>query len=247
MHGIILAAGYATRLYPLTKDQPKPLLSVGGKRMVEHLIEKMEDIPQLQTIHIITNDKFYLNFKRWADDYNSTKNIIIHNDGTVSNDDRLGAVGDIHFVLNKAGITDNALVVGGDNLFEFSLKDFINKYSEHKCCAVAARDLKDKSIIAGKYGVIDKSEDDFIKGFEEKPEMPKSTLTSTCIYMFNKEGISHLNNMIKENNGKVDNTGDLIKYLSDKTNVYCHSFDDKWFDVGSHEQLEEADKYFTHR
>ena len=120
---IILAAGYATRLYPLTLNQPKSLLKIAEKPMIEHIIEKLKDINELNKIYIVTNNKFFKNFEDWNKNFNFNKDIKIINDLTTSNENRLGAVGDIKFAIEKENIDDDLIVFGGDNLFEDNLDE----------------------------------------------------------------------------------------------------------------------------
>ena len=117
MEAIILAAGYSTRLYPLTENMPKSLLDVAGKPIIEHIIKKLEMIADLDTIHIITNDKFEQHFSKWLKSFDSTKKIEIINDKTKGNEERLGALGDVHYAIEAKNIDDDILIVAGDNLF----------------------------------------------------------------------------------------------------------------------------------
>ncbi|MBD3355149.1 NTP transferase domain-containing protein [Candidatus Woesearchaeota archaeon] len=243
MKALILAAGYATRLYPLTLNQPKPLLKVGGKPIVEYIINKLEEIEQLDTIYIVTNNKFYSHFTEWSNNYRSKIPIKIVNDGTLTNEDRLGAVGDMAHVVDKENIDDDLVVIAGDNLFEFSLKPMINLFNKTKSSVVAGRKAT-KQEIAGTYGNIILDNNNKVINFEEKPEEPKSDIASTALYSFNKEALQHLKTCIEEQ-GKPDNSGDFIKYLSQKSDVYSHILEEDWFDIGNKEQLKEANKKYN--
>ena len=143
---ILLAAGYATRLYPLTKDKPKPLLEVAGKPIVEHIIEKIEKIEEIDEIFIVTNAKFYENFEKWSQGFESAKKIKVINDLTASNEDRLGSLGDVSFVIEQENIKESILIVAGDNLFEFSLKKFVDYHNEHNKSVVALYDVQDREL-----------------------------------------------------------------------------------------------------
>ncbi|MBU2561816.1 MAG: nucleotidyltransferase family protein [Nanoarchaeota archaeon] len=246
MKAIILAAGYATRLYPLTLDTPKPLLEVGKKRMVEHIMHKIEELDAVDEIHIVTNDKFYRNFVEWRNGFPSTKNIMIHNDRTKTNEDRLGAIGDVHFVLQNAKIDDDVVIVGGDNLFDFSLLGMYSLFNAKKGPVVAARDLGDPAKLAKKFGTIEMDSTNKIISFEEKPERPRSSLAATCVYMYTKKDIEELENHIKKV-GMPDNTGDFVKHLMTVRDVFAYDFEEHWYDIGSHEQLEEARQIFSRR
>jgi len=243
MKAIILAAGYATRLYPLTLNKPKAFLEVAGKQILHHIMDKLDDVEIIDEIHIVTNDKFHNSFIDWANNFKSNKKITVTNDGTKTNEDRLGAVGDIHHVIKKYKLDDDLIIIGSDNLFEFSLKDFVNFSIEKNSSAIAARDLKEKSAVAKKFGVVELDENNKIINFHEKPEDPVSTLASTCCYFLKKDDVQEVENCILEKNG-VDNTGEFVKYLAKKKGAHSFVFDEKWFDIGSHENLKEANEIY---
>ncbi len=242
MKAIIPAAGYATRLYPLTLNTPKQLLKVGDKRMLEHILHKIEEVKNIDHIYIVTNNKFYNHFLGWKKTFSSSIPITILNDMTMSNEDRLGAVGDIHFAVDKCSIDDDCLVIGGDNLFEFSLNHMIDYFKEKDSSIIAVRDLYDKRKLANKFGVVEIDENLRITGFEEKPAQPRSTLTATMVYIFKRDDIAKLHNIMKTS--KPDNSGDFIKHLSETSTVHCYIFDENWYDLGSHEQLEEVNQIY---
>lgn len=242
MKAIVLCAGYSTRLHPLTLNQPKPLLKVAGKPMLEHIMFRIEEVDDVDEIFIVTNDKFYQHFLHWLKNYKSNKKINIINDGTKTNESRLGAVGDIHFVVKNKNIDDDILIIAGDNLFEFSLDHMNIFFNEKKSPVVALYDVKDKEL-AKKYGIVALDEKEKIIGFEEKPLEPKSTLASTACYIFSKKDLEELEKIISQGK-KPDNLGDFIKFLSERTHVYGFVFSEAWFDIGSKEQLDIADKEF---
>ncbi|MEW5896696.1 MAG: nucleotidyltransferase family protein [Nanoarchaeota archaeon] len=244
MKAIILAAGYATRLYPLTLNTPKPLLKIGKKKLVEHILSKVETIDEIDVIYVVTNQKFSAHFERWLKNFKSKKKIKIINDGTQTNEDRLGAIGDIHFVVEKEKINDDILVVAGDNLFEFPMADFVYFFKEKNASIVGAYDMKAKEKLAKKYGVVETDESHKIIGFEEKPEFPKTSLAATACYLFTGNDVQEVKRCIQEK-GRPDNSGDFMKYLAGKTSVYAYVFDEKWFDIGSFESLREAVEYYV--
>ena len=237
----MLAAGYATRLYPLTKDTPKPLLKVGEKTIIDQILTKLEEIEKVKEVYIVTNDKFYSTFVDWSKNWNYSFKLKIMNDGTLSNEDRLGAVGDIDFVVQQEKIKDDLLVIAGDNLFGFSLSKFADFFKSKNASAVAFHDLKDKSKVKGKYGagILQGSK---VIDFEEKPAEPRSSLASTACYFFKRDDLTHVQNLVKT--GKVDAPGNLIKYLAEKSEVHGFVFDEHWFDVGTFESLAEAKKVY---
>src|SRR3990167_6352477 len=155
MKALLLAAGYATRLYPLTLDKPKPLLSVGKRPIIDYIIEKIKKIKAIDEIFVVTNHKFYKHFKIWARQNKiSHQRLIVIDDATTSNDDRLGSVGDIDFVIENQRVKDDLLVIGADNIFDAELSDFI-KFSVLKKDSNSAGlyDLTDKKL-ASNYGVV---------------------------------------------------------------------------------------------
>lgn len=246
MKAIILAAGYAIRLHPITKDKPKPLLVIAGRPIIEHILLRIEELNKVDEIFIVTNNRFYSKFEEWLKSFKINKKINIINDLTNSNEDRLGAIGDIDFVIKKKHINDDLLVIAGDNLFEFSLSHLVNFFDNKKKSTVALFDIKDRAIAAKKYGIVEVDNDLKIIGFEEKPAEPKTTLISTACYIFTKHDIQMLERCINENN-KPDNLGDFIKWLSYKEDIFGYIFSEKWFDIGDHNQLNEADIHWSRK
>lgn len=238
---LILAAGYATRLYPLTEDTPKQLLEVAGKPIIEHIMAHLEEMEEITEILIVTNHRYHHQFRIWLNHFEFPKKIKLINDGTINNDDRLGAVGDINFVLKEEEIDGNLLVIAGDNLFGFSLQNFVDFFQEQKKSVVAFYNMKDLDKVRGKYGV-GVLEGSNVVGFEEKPLNPSSALASTACYVFTKEDLSVVESLVAQN--KVDNPGDLVRWLVRKSEVGGFVFDEHWFDIGSPESLEEAKKLY---
>lgn len=243
IRALILAAGYATRLYPLTENQPKPLLNVGGKPIIDHILQKINAIKEIDVIYVVTNNRFYPHFKTWAKTALSTKQIKIINDGTSSNEDRLGSIGDIYFTLQQEKITEDLLVIAGDNLFGFSLQKFINFFQEKNLTSVVAfRDLGSIEKVRKKYGVGILTGSRVID-FEEKPMEPKSSLASTACYLFSKKDLPKIR-MFKETSN-ADAPGNFIKYLAQNSEAHGFVFDDYWYDIGSFESLKEAEEKFS--
>jgi len=241
MKSIVLAAGYATRLYPLTLNKPKPLLEIAEKPMVEHILSKIEEVDDVDEIFIVTNDKFYNNFVEWLKGYSSNKKIKIVNDMTKSNEDRLGSIGDVSFVIEKEDINDDTLVIAGDNLFEFSLKDVVNVFKKRKTTVVALYDVNDFEL-AKKYGIVSIDKNNKIIDFKEKPKKPESTLASTGVYIYPRNILKFI--VEYAGKGESDKTGNFLEWLYKKKDIYCYISDKRWYDIGSFEQLEEAKKEF---
>ncbi|MBI4149964.1 nucleotidyltransferase family protein [Candidatus Woesearchaeota archaeon] len=242
MKALILAAGYATRLHPLTENTPKPLLSVAGTPMIEHILHRVQEVASVDEVFVVTNNKYYPQFVSWKKKFSYPKPITILNDGTMSNEDRLGAVGDIHFVIQKQKINDELMVIAGDNLFEFSLLE-LERFFRQKKASVIALSEQPKDVLAKKLGVVEIDQTGKIAGLEEKPAEPKTNLANTACYIFTRKNVKALERCIAENK-KPDNLGDFIKWLSERECVYGFVFKERWFDIGSHEQYHHANTIF---
>lgn len=242
MDAIILAAGYATRLYPLTQDTPKPLLSVAGKPIIEHIIKKLGQIDFIDKIYVVTNNKFDRHFKEWLKKFDTAKSIEIVNDGSTSNDDRLGALGDVHHVIEAKNIDNDFIVVAGDNLFDLHLGDVANFFKKKKSNLIVLHDVKNIEL-AKQYGIVEIDGNNVVINFEEKPVSPKSTLASTGIYLFPKRTIDLIRKYISQGNNP-DKTGSFIEWLHKRDLVHSYVTEKRWYDIGSFEQLEHANKHY---
>jgi glucose-1-phosphate thymidylyltransferase len=241
---LILAGGYATRLYPLTKKFPKPLIEIKGRPIIDYIIDKLELVGGLNEIYVVTNNKFITNFRRWAKTVKSSKKITLVNDLTRSNRDRLGAIGDINFVIKKKKVKDDLLVVGGDNLFSGSLQGFLDASRKHVFSAgIGLYKLKHKKD-ASRYGVVKLDKLKRVIGFQEKPRHPESSLVAMCLYYFSKNYLYLVNAYLQEKKKKADATGSYIIWLKDKAQVYGHVFSGSWFDIGDYKYLNEAKEVF---
>ena len=241
MNSIILAAGYATRLYPLTENTPKPLLKVAGKPMVEHIISKLEELDIINKIYIVTNDKFEQHFTEWIKTFNAKKPIEIINDRTKSNEDRLGALGDIQYAINTKKIDDDIIAIAGDNLFDMQLHEVAAIFKKRRHNVIVLYDVKNLGL-AKHYGVVD-VKDNIVVDFEEKPTNPKSTLISTGIYLFPKHVIDLIEKYISQGNNP-DKTGDFIEWLHKRENVYAYVTEKTWHDIGNLEQFKKANEHY---
>lgn len=230
MKALILAAGYATRLRPLTDSIPKQLLPVGGRPMVDWILDGIRET-SADEVHLVTNARFADDFERWAQD----KDVRIHNDGTTSNEDRLGAIGDIRFV----GLDDDLLVVAGDNLFDFSLADYEAYWSERDGSCIAVLDVGDLEL-AKNYGIVEVDGNDRVVGFVEKPEHPPSTLCATATYLYEREHVQLVEQYLSEGN-PPDQPGNYVGWLHRHEPVYAYRFEGHWYDIGDARQLLEAD------
>jgi len=239
---VFLCAGYATRLYPLTQDQPKSLLPVGGKPILDYLLEKVEQIGSMDQVFVVTNDRFYPHLKRWASGKASTEKIEVVNDGTRTNETRLGAVGDLRWVIQKFNLREDVGVFAGDNLLLSDLRDFFafaESHRPHPSLGITDVERKD---LATRYGIVEIDRNKRIVQFLEKPKEPPSTLASTGIYWFAKEGLDFLDRYIAEGHN-ADRPGDYIRWLVNVDRVYAYPFEGRWFDIGDLESYREADRY----
>jgi len=246
MKVVVLAAGYATRLYPLTLDQPKPLLPVAGKAMIEHVLDNLAPIEGVDQIYVVTNAKFTGHFQKWSEHYRATKSksaFTVVNDGTTSDADKLGAIGDIHYVIKTQNVNDDLIVVAGDNLFSEKLGEFGKCCREKNAPVLALYDVGDLEQVK-KYSSISVTADGRIASFEEKPKHPTSTLTGIALYYYPKSTIPLIKQYIAEGNNP-DQPGRLVQWLYPRTPVYTWRVPGLWFDIGSKETLEEANQIFA--
>ncbi len=243
---IVLAAGYATRLYPLTLHQPKPLLDVAGKPMLEHVLDNLAPVEEIDHVYVVTNAKFAGHFQRWADGYGAGRKgpaFTIINDGSTDDSNKLGAIGDLHLVLTKAEVDDDIIVVAGDNLFSEKLKEFGDFCREKGAPVLAVYDVGDLEAIK-KYNSIDVDGDGRITFFEEKPANPKSTLTGIALYYYPKSALPLIRQYVEEGNNP-DQPGRLVQWMYARTPFYTWRVPGIWYDVGSKETLEEASRIFS--
>ena len=236
---VMLAAGYATRLYPLTRDRPKSLLPVGGRPMADWLLRWLEPIG-FDSIYVVTNAKFAPHFREWAED----KDVTIVDDGTTSDEDRLGAIGDIGLVIEREAIDDDLVVVAGDNLFSEPLGDFGRAARERRAPLLAIHDVGDIELVRGRYNSIEVDTSGRITYFEEKPEEPRSTLSGIGLYFYPRAILPLIREYLSAGNNP-DQPGRLVQWLYPRVDVYTWTVPGRWYDIGDREQLEEADRIFS--
>ncbi len=243
MKALILAGGYGTRLHTLGKDTPKALLTVGPQCLLEYIIEKVDPLEGLEEVLLVTNNKFYRTFRRWADDYGYSGKMRIINDGTNSPEDRLGSVGDIDFVIRTEQMNDDLLVIGGDNLFDSDLKAYL-QFSRTQAPSVTIGLYNiGKLDDAKRFGVVALDNQHKIVFFEEKPAKPRSTLIAMCLYYLPQKSLGLIGDYLLES-GKSDTAGDYIRWLCQRRDVYGFQFGGSWYDIGSMESYKEAQDQF---
>src|SRR5215831_4590826 len=221
MKVIILAAGYATRLYPLTLTRPKPLLPVNGKPMVEYVLDNLAPIGGIDRIYVVTNAKFADPFQQWSDEYRATKaklNFTVVNDGSTDDTNKLGAIGDIHYVLATQKVDDDIIVVAGDNLFSEKLEGFGQFCRQRQAPVLALYDVGNLEEIK-KYNSISVDAEGRITFFEEKPKNPTSTLTGIALYYYPKSTLGLIRQYIAEKNNP-DQPGRLVQWMYSRAPFY---------------------------
>jgi glucose-1-phosphate thymidylyltransferase len=246
MNVLILAAGYATRLYPLTLHKSKPLLEVGGKPIIEWLMDSLIDVSDLETVYVVTNDKFASDFQAWSKRYRDRQpkfTFKIISDGSKSDEDKLGAIGDINFVVTRENLTKNALlIIAGDNLFTESLAGFVTSAKGTEA-TVAVYDVGDAEAIK-KYGNIIVNAEGIITQFEEKPANPRGTLAAIALYYYSPEVLSLFRGYLAAGNNP-DQPGRFVQWLYGRKPVKTFQLKGRWLDIGSKETLEKADQIFA--
>jgi glucose-1-phosphate thymidylyltransferase len=242
MNALILGAGYATRLYPLTLHKAKPLLVVGGKPIIEWVVDNLAGVPDLETIYVVTNDKFATDFQVWSERYQNGHpefKFKIINDGSTSDEDKLGAIGDINLVVTRENLAQSSLlIIAGDNLLTESLANFV-AYAKGTEATVAVYDVGDAEAIK-RYGNISVDVDGIITRFEEKPEKPQGTLAAVAVYYYSPAVLSLLTTYLAAGNN-ADQPGRFVQWLYTRKPVKTFQIKGKWLDIGSKETLENAD------
>ena len=247
MNVLILAAGYATRLYPLTHNKAKPLLEVAGKPMIEWVMDNLASVPDLNTIYIVTNDKFAADFQDWANNYRDRHprfKFKIINDGSTSDNDKLGAIGDINLVLTREDdvIKSDLIVIAGDNLFSEPLTGFVEAARKSEA-TIGVYDVGSLETIK-KYGNVTVDAEGTITHFEEKPPKPKGTLAAIALYYYSKDALPLFATYLAAGNNP-DQPGRFVQWLYPRKPVKTFQITGKWLDIGSKETLEEANDIFS--
>lgn len=242
MKAIILAAGYATRLYPLTENRPKPLLGVGGKPILQYLLEKIEPLDLVDEVIIATNDRFYDQFVDWMAGFVYSKKIIVLNDGTTANENRLGAIADLCFALEERQLDEDLLVLAGDNLFDFALTDFVAYYQKVRADCITAHQLDDLEELR-KTGVIETNGEGRVLSFAEKPMDPRSNLAVPPFYIYRRDTIPLLKEYLQAGENP-DAPGNFIPWLLKRKKVYAFRFEGARYDIGTLESYRLVNELF---
>lgn len=244
---VVLAAGYASRLHPLTLTQPKSLLEVAGKPILDRLSENLEAIDAIDRIFVVSNQKFAAHFTQWANAKTEPlrRRIIVVNDGSTSKANRLGAIGDLAFVIRERRIYDDVIVIAGDNLFSQPLGLFGDYCQEINAPVLGVYDVG-RLESAKNYSAVHIDVEGQITSFEEKPEAPETTLIGTALYYYPQAVLPMIHTYLAGGNDR-DKPGRFIQWLYPRHPVFTWSVPGIWYDVGSKETLEEANRIFKGR
>ncbi len=242
MKAIILVAGYATRLYPLTKTTPKPLLEVGGKPIIDYILEEINTLDDVDEVFVVSNHKFASHFEKWAEGLNNPKKVTVLDDGTTNEDNRRGAIGDILYTVEQGNIDDDVVIIAGDNLFTYKLADNEKFFREKGADCVCVKEMNDYEALKS-LGVAEMDENGKIIGLEEKPQEPKSNKAAFATYMYTKDTVKLFRQYIDEGN-KPDAPGNFLHWLHTRKPVYGWIMTGECYDVGTLAALEEVREIF---
>ncbi len=240
MKCLILAAGYATRLYPLTENFPKPLLKVQDKTILDWMIDDIDTLGKINEYVVISNHKFAHHFEAWSKE--KEQKITVVDDGTASNETRLGAVRDIQFAIDKLGIDEDILVIAGDNLLSFSLTKFIS-YAESKGTSCIMRYFEGETKKLQKCGVVLVDDNDKILNMEEKPTEPKSNWCCPPFYYYTKADVKLIDEGINAGCG-VDAPGSFVAWASSKTPIHAMEMPGRRYDIGNLESYQKVQEEY---
>jgi len=240
MKAIILLAGYATRMYPLTKDQPKALLPLKGKPVIDYIVDQINRIPAIDKIYAVTNSKFYTHFSQWAKTAPANAPIEVLDDGTTDNENRLGAVGDIIFTIKEKAIDDDLFIIAGDNYFTFDLKEQYDFFKATNADTLAAKEIDSVEMLRA-FAVAELDPKGKVLGLEEKPQNPKSNTAIFASYFYKRETIPMFKRYIEEGN-PPDAPGHFPAWLYKLQDVYAYVMNGDCYDIGTIEMYEEMNK-----
>jgi glucose-1-phosphate thymidylyltransferase len=236
---VILAAGYATRMYPLTRDRPKALLDVRGRPILDYLLDQLRRVEGLDGVYVVTNSKFAQRFREWAE---AQERVHVVDDGTTDEESRLGAIGDLELTIRAEAIDDDLLVLAGDNLFSESIAPFPAFALAKGGPALGVYDVRDLELMR-QYAAIELDSDDRVTRLEEKPEQPRSTLAGIALYFYPRFALDLVRDYLRAGNNP-DQPGRLVEWLYPRTPVYGWQVPGDWFDIGSKEAYAEANETF---
>jgi glucose-1-phosphate thymidylyltransferase len=239
MKALILGGGLGTRLHPITKITPKSLIDIKGKPLIAHLLDSLEKSKYVDEIYITYNHKFGDQFASLLEHFRYGKKIELVSDKDRGTSEMPGSIGTISYFVKLKKIKEDLLILAGDSLFSFEIDDFIDFFKKKGKTCIAAYDIGNKDRAANKYGVIGLDTEGKILSFEEKPKEPKTSLVATLCYLLSNYDLHHLDRKTFK-----ENAGELIAHLAEHEEVYAYVFRGKWFDIGTHEDLEKTRREF---
>ncbi len=231
MKAVVLAGGYATRLWPITKNRPKMFLPVGERTVIDEILADLEDDPRVEDVYVSTNERFGDKFDEYLSESDFDKpQLSVEN--TQTETEKFGVIGALTQLINREGIDDDLLVVAGDNLISFHLSEFIDFFESTGTASLAAYDVGSRER-AKSYGLVE-LDGTRVVDFQEKPEDPQTTLVSIACYAFTADQLPLLDRYLTGDNNP-DEPGWLIQWLQERDPIHAFSFDDAWFDIGTPE------------
>jgi glucose-1-phosphate thymidylyltransferase len=243
MKAVILAGGFARRMWPLTENQAKALLPVAGRPIIEYIMDKLEELGEVREVFVSTNEKFEHAFRDWMSGLKTTKNVKLVVEYHDCEERKLGAIGGLKFLKDTQKIDEDLLIIAGDNLFEFNIGNFVSYCDGCRDPVIAFYDIRDVKKVRNRFGVVLLDENNVVKDFEEKPAKPKSTLISTGVYLIPKEDLKLIDEYLSGENNP-DAPGFFFQWLNMKKQIRGFVFEEKWFDIGSFELYEAANREF---
>lgn len=240
MKALILAAGYSTRLYPLTLNQPKALLPIAGRPMLDYLIDHLETLDDLTHVSIVTNARFYCDFSAWASTAAARLKHLafeVISDGTTSDQDKLGAVGDMWYAIEKMGLDDDLLVAACDDIFTFKLADFVNDFKSHGCDTLLGKRIDSVDDLK-RFAVATLDEDRRVLDLVEKPDVPPTDIAVYALYIYRRDTLPLIGQYLREG-GKPDSPGHFPEWLCRRKDVRMYLFEGECIDVGTPQSYRE--------
>jgi len=239
MKAVVLAGGYATRLWPITRNRPKMFLPVGERTVIDEIFADLEDDDRVDEVFVSTNERFADTFAEYIDE-SSFEKPTLSVEETVEEDEKFGVVGALAQLVEREDVDDDLIVVAGDNMISFDLAEFTDFFEEKGTPALAAYDVGSKER-AKSYGLVSLDGDQVVD-FQEKPDDPKSTLVSIACYAFPAETLPDLGTYLADGENP-DEPGWFIQWLQSRQSVHAFTFDGAWFDIGTAESYLDAVEY----
>ncbi|ELY60410.1 Nucleotidyl transferase [Natronococcus amylolyticus DSM 10524] len=236
MKAVVLAGGYATRMWPITKHRPKMFLPIGDATVIDRIFAELEADDRIDEVFVSTNERFADEFEAHLADSKFEKPTLSVEE-TREEDDKFGVVGALAQLIDRENVDDDLLVVAGDNLLSFDLSEFVDDFFEREAPTLAAYDVGSREK-AKSYGLVE-LEGDRVVDFQEKPDDPKSTLVSIACYAFPRDALSLFDTYLEGDNNP-DEPGWFVQWLQDREPTYAYTFEGAWFDIGTPESYLDA-------